>query len=235
MATPMDLVHHSEGFLDDFGPATTRGVGNRRGDADTGYRVSLQVIRDPGEPVSLLDFGCGLSMLNDVLVREGPAGVTYAGLDLSDRFLAESRRRYPDVAYYKLDVLTDEIDALPMFDYVVINGILHYKGDHSDAEMWPYLRALVTRLFSRARMGLAFSVMSTHVDWERDDLFHVPVDALLDFLTHEVSRHVVIRHDYGLYEYTAYVYRSPSDPDRADARHLLRPRPEAGAVGPVAG
>jgi hypothetical protein len=26
-----------------------------------------------------------------------------------------------------------------------------------------------------------------------------------------LSRHFVIRHDYGAYEYTTYVYRAPSD------------------------
>jgi hypothetical protein len=51
-------------------------------------------------------------------------------------------------------------------------------------------------------------VMSKHVDWERDDLFHLPFDALGSFLREEVSRHFVIRHDYGLYEYTTYIYNS---------------------------
>ena len=43
----------------------------------------------------------------------------------------------------------------------------------------------------------------------REDLFHLPMDILASFLAHEISRHFVIRHDYGLYEYTAYVYREP--------------------------
>ena len=58
-----------------------------------------------------------------------------------------------------------------------------------------------------ARRGLAFNVISKHVDWERDDLFHLPCDALIAFLKAELSRHCVVRHDYGLFEYTTYVYR----------------------------
>jgi hypothetical protein len=57
---------------------------------------------------------------------------------------------------------------------------------------------------------MALNLMSKHVDWERDDLFHLPIDELLQFSRRELSRHVVIRHDYGLYEYTAYVYREPN-------------------------
>ena len=41
-------------------------------------------------------------------------------------------------------------------------------------------------------------------------LFHLSSDVLLSFLKAELSRHCVIRHDYGLYEYTTYVYREPN-------------------------
>jgi hypothetical protein len=61
--------------------------------------------------------------------------------------------------------------------------------------------------FAKARVGVAFNVMSTHVDWERDDLFHLPMDVLGSFLTKNLSRKFVIRSDYGLYEYTTYVYK----------------------------
>jgi hypothetical protein len=48
--------------------------------------------------------------------------------------------------------------------------------------------------------------MSKHVDWEREDLFHLPFDTLAAFLKQELSGNFVIRNDYGLYEYTTYVY-----------------------------
>lgn len=54
---------------------------------------------------------------------------------------------------------------------------------------------------------MAFNVMSKNVDWEREDLFHMPLDELSAFLTSSISRNFIIRNDYGLYEYTVYVYR----------------------------
>ena len=30
--------------------------------------------------------------------------------------------------------------------------------------------------------GIAFNVMTKHVDWERDDLFHLPFDQLAEWL-----------------------------------------------------
>ena len=78
------------------------------------------------------------------------------------------------------------------------------KCDLSFEDMLEYFQRLVRRVFANARKGLAFNVMSKQVDWECDDLFHVPFDLLASFLTREVGCHFVFRHDYGLYEYTTY-------------------------------
>ena len=56
-------------------------------------------------------------------------------------------------------------------------------------------------------MGIAFNVMSKDVDWERDDLFHLPLSELSSFLSKNLTRRYIIRNDYGLYEYTTYVYK----------------------------
>jgi hypothetical protein len=74
-------------------------------------------------------------------------------------------------------------------------------------EMVDYFEATVTRLFIRTRIGIAFNVISKHVEWEREDLFHVPFDVLASTLVRDVSRKLTFRHDYGLFGYTTYVYR----------------------------
>jgi hypothetical protein len=112
------------------------------------------------------------------------------------------------VTYYDIDVLEDDRD-LPAFDYIVMNGLFTAKVDLSFEAMLSYFQQLVRRVFAKTRKGIAFNAMSKQVDWERDDLFHLPLDVLASFLAREVSRHFVIRHDYGLYEYTTYVYRDP--------------------------
>ena len=89
-----------------------------------------------------------------------------------------------------------------------MNGVFTEKQDLSFSEMFEYLQDVVRTVFTKARVGIAFNVMSKHVDWERPDLFHVPFDVLRSFLVKNVSRHFVFRQDYGLFEYTTYVYRS---------------------------
>jgi hypothetical protein len=37
-------------------------------------------------------------------------------------------------------------------------------------------------------------------------LFHLPLDLLSNFLVKNISRNFIIRNDYGLFEYTVYVY-----------------------------
>jgi SAM-dependent methyltransferase len=181
------------------------------------YRVMLDVIRDPhDEEVTLLDFGCGASHLLEYMLAHGVAGVSYSGLDLSPKFLALSRSKHPSVTYYELDVLEDP-QRLPDFDYIVLNGIFTYRGELSHPEMLTYCKDVLRAVFPKARHAIAFNVMSTRVDWERDDLFHLPLDELASFLSSELSRHFVVRHDYGLYEYTTYVYREPCYPTPGQA------------------
>ena len=70
-----------------------------------------------------------------------------------------------------------------------------------------YFKQMLKTRFSKTEIRIAFNVMSNQLDWEREDLSHHPMDTLADFRTKELSRNFVIRNDYGLYEYTTYVYK----------------------------
>lgn len=180
-------------------------------DADARYRVMLDVIRDcPNVPVRLLDFGCGASHLYEFIQRtRNLPNIHYSGLDLSPELIALSRRKFPGITYYDFDILSGEAKLLE-FDYIIANGVFTLKLDNSFDQMWSFLQAVVRCLYAKARQGMAFNVMSKQVQWERADLFHASFDRVASFLTQEISRHFVFRHDYGLYEFTTYVYRKPN-------------------------
>jgi SAM-dependent methyltransferase len=203
------LIRFSESFFDRHGDSYL-GVGwtKRQEDADARYRVMLELIdRSDDEPVTLLDFGCGASHLYEYLLAHPGKNITYSGLDLSPKFLSVSRQKYPHLEFFEVDIL--EENQLPSFDYVIMNGIFNSKCDLSFEEMFHYFQQLVGRVFEHCRIGLAFNVMSKQVDWERDDLFYLPFDLVAEFLSREIGRKFVFRHDYGLFEYTIYVYRDP--------------------------
>lgn len=201
------IVEHYEDCLKKYGD-TFRGVDYpREHQVDVHYKVMLDLIRtDRTEKVTLLDFGCGASHMYDYIRRLGYDHIDYSGLDISPKFIELSRSKYPSVPYYCLDIL-DSQEELPEFDYIVMLGVLTEKRELSYEDMWDYAQRMLIRVFAKARVGIAFNVISKQVDWERDDLFHLPLDCLAWFLKKNLTRHFVIRNDYGLYQYTTYVYR----------------------------
>lgn len=203
------LAEAYERFFADHGD-TFRGVGWTKSQADTDlrYEVMLGVIKpDAVSPVALLDFGAGLAHLYEYL-QEHPRDVRidYSGLEISPSLRDAARRKHPDLSLYDVDI-TRGTDGLPEFDYVVANGVFTYKDGLDYDEMVSFWRELLPPLFALARVGLAFNAMSKQVDWERDDLFHLPLDVMSSFVSANLSRRFVVRHDYPLFEYTTYVYR----------------------------
>ena len=175
-------------------------------DAEKRYRVMLDLVRESSEGMSLLDFGCGTSRLYSALKSSRHSGLEYLGLDFSAELIEVSKKKYPHIDFICADVLA-EPELMPECDYVVMNGVFTEKLNLEFQEMFEYFKQVLRVVYPKVRVGIAFNVMSKEVDWERDDLFHVPIDPLVHFLAKEVSRNFVIRNDYGLYEYTVYVYR----------------------------
>jgi len=177
-------------------------------DAAKRFDVMLDVIRaESPSHTQLLDFGCGAGHLYDHLLRLNRADIEYHGIDLSSRFVETCREKYPGIDFQCVDIL-ESPDCLPNFDYAVINGVFTSKCQMNFEQMFDFVQRITSLLFERANVGIAFNAMSKQVDWERDDLFHLPLDAMAEFVCRELSRHFVIRNDYGLYEYTTYVYRN---------------------------
>jgi SAM-dependent methyltransferase len=207
-----EIVTHYEACLARHGDSH-RGVDwPYEADAQTRYRVMLEVIREtpisppPQRPITLLDFGCGAGHLLEYLRADNRSDIQYLGLDISPRFVELCQTKFPGSEFLCGDILQGDVET-PEVDYVVMNGVFTEKRSLPFDEMWDYCRAVLGEVFPRVRRGLAFNVMSKHVDWEREDLFHLPFDLLASFLRTEISRHYQFRADYGLYEYTAYVYR----------------------------
>ncbi len=166
----------------------------------------------PGELPELLDLGCGPGLLLDYLAATGRLDrVRYRGIDLSPAMIATAQARWPDASFEVRDILADSL-APQSVDAVVMNGVLTERQTIPRAQMVAMAEALVQATFAAARHGIAFNAMSRHVDWERDDLFHWGFDEVAAFLTRDVTRHIALRADYGLYEFTAFAWRSPQRP-----------------------
>ena len=131
--------------------------------------------------------------------------ISYSGLDISEKFINLSKAKFPDLNFYCQDIL-EKHKNLPKFDYIIMNGVFTEKCDLSFDDMFSYFMETIKRVYMKTRLGIGFNLMAKQVDWEREDLFHLSYDLLANFLTKNISSNYVIRHDYGLSEYTVYLY-----------------------------
>lgn len=201
-----EIIKHYENCLEQYGD-THKGVDwPNQEDMYKRYQVMLEVIKDDSQSCKLLDFGCGTALMYGYIIEENYAGIEYAGLDISEKFVAVAREKHPEITFYVEDVLRKNID-IPNFDYIIMNGVFTEKRELTYEEMLLYFQEMIKVNYEKSTKGIAFNVMSKAVDWERDDLFHLSTDVLIDFLIKNLSRNFVIRNDYGLYEYTVYVYK----------------------------
>ncbi len=172
------------------------------------YNIMLDMLKfkniDPA--VTLLDFGCGTAHLYEHIANLGLNVIQYSGLDISKKFIDVCNQKYPDLDFYCGDVL-DVNFKIQNFDFVIMNGVFTEKRGLSFDEMFEYFKELIEKVYSISNKGISFNVMSKNVDWERDDLFHLPHDLLTSYLCKNITRNYIIRNDYGLYEYTVYLFK----------------------------
>jgi SAM-dependent methyltransferase len=210
MENYLHIVQHYEDCLDKFGD-THKGVDwPNEEDMHKRFRVMLELEKfDPNAAtgnISLLDFGCGTAQLLDYMHTKNYQGWEYSGLDLSPKFIDVCLKKFPGTIFYCADILKEPVLVKPV-DYIVMNGVFTEKRELGFDEMYTYFTRVLETVFPFANRGIAFNAMSKAVDWERDDLFHLPLDLLTSFVTEKLSRDFIIRNDYGLYEFTTYVYK----------------------------
>lgn len=206
------LLQHYARALQDHGDTPRGAFWPNQADLRVRFDVMLDVIKPTAAPVVLCDLGCGTGELLGHLRERGLRNIRYIGVDRLGDALAHARKKFPDATFLDLDVNAADADlGLMECDYLVANGLFTAKWELSHDEMQQFLESTVTRIWPYIRRGIAFNVMSKVVDWERTDLFHVPMDDIAHLLHRLAGRRVTLRADYGLYEYTAYAYK-PGQP-----------------------
>ncbi|MCF7787397.1 MAG: class I SAM-dependent methyltransferase [Prosthecobacter sp.] len=203
------IAEHYEKVFAEFGDTFRGADWPKESDVLKRYEVMLGIIpKDSvGQTTTLLDFGCGSAQLMDHIGRTKRDWIQYSGMDVSESCIKTASEKYPKCSFYCNNILTDK-PAVPPFDYVVMNGVLTEKLSLSQEEMLKFTETLLVKVFEMTAKGMAFNVMSKIVDWERPDLFHLSMDAMSEMIGRKLSRHFVVRHDYGLYEYTVYIYKT---------------------------
>ncbi len=150
----------------------------------------------------VLDVGCGFGDFYDHL-RSRRLSVEYTGCDISPDVLAVARERRPDLVFEERNMV---IHPYPdcSFDYVFISGIFNHRiGDNRT-----FLESMLAAAFRVCTHGVAANMMTDQVDYRDASLHYFTPEQVLGFCR-GLSRHVALRHDYPLYEFTVGVYRGP--------------------------
>ena len=167
-------------------------------------------------PYSWLDFGCGAGGFYKHLRNVfSPFEIDYSGIDINSNAVDLARITYPGQGFGVLDIHKDEDwEAFnnprickENYDYVVCNGTFTVKKDLTQNQMSDFMCSSLEKLWSKTNKGIAFNCMSKILDFERDDLYHVSFDALSNWVYDNMSSKFTIRQDYGLREFTMYVYK----------------------------
>jgi len=200
--------HYSRAFAT-HGP-TARGVDwGTAADVELRYEKMLAVIdpaRTPAsQPVSLLDAGCGYGGLWQ-LIQNRALPVAYTGFDVCDNMIDWARAHQTGADFVLGDVMTD--GAPGSFDYVVANGILTQKLETTIAAMDIFAQRLVRRMFELCRVGVAFNIMTTKVNFAAPNLYYRNPAEFLAWCQAEITPQAKLDHAYPLYEYTIYLYRA---------------------------
>lgn len=163
-----------------------------------------QVVLDPIKPAeTVLDFGCGLAALYQY-AKDYNIDIKYSGLDISDKFITIAKSKFPEIQFVVHDILKTPLATT--YDHIIMNGVLTVKRDLSYNEMLEYTEQLIKTIARHANKTIIVNFMSKFVDWERDDLFHMPFNVLIKIVM-TITRKFTIRHDYNPYEYTIYIYK----------------------------
>ena len=202
------LKDHYEKRLMEFGP-NSRGMDwPNHEDLEKRFKVLTDMIsfsETENQKRSLLDLGCGAGLLVDFL-QQNDKIVNYYGVDISEKMIEVAKKLHPDCSFEVRDILIKPYNSA-QFDYVIMNGLLTEKQSMSQFQMVEFAQNIILNSFNCCSEGIAFNIMSTHVDWKRDDLFHWELDGLVEFLVKNCSRKIKIMMDYGLFEYTVYLYK----------------------------
>jgi SAM-dependent methyltransferase len=153
--------------------------------------------------VSVLDWGCGYGALADYLEDLG-VDADYVGFDVAPEMVGAAKDRAADRPDRRF---THDRDALHLSDLVFASGIFNVLAETPHDRWTDYTLQTIGELAERARHGLAFNMLTSYSDPERmaDRLFYGDPCFYFDWCKRNLSRHVALLHDYGLYEFTIVV------------------------------
>lgn len=202
-----DVATYYAEKLQEYGD-TPRGVDWNSEESQMVRFAQLCKIIDPNVPnFSLSDLGCGYGALLDYL-RGSHTDCIYLGVDISPQMIQAAKQRHAAADQARF-ITAAEPDKTA--DYSVASGIFNVRLGRTDDEWFDYLQYTLDVLDRTSRLGFSFNCLTSYSDDEkkRDYLYYANPGRLFDLCKRRYSRQVALLHDYGLYEFTVLVRKTP--------------------------
>jgi SAM-dependent methyltransferase len=163
----------------------------------------MQVVVDKNTKFTINELGCGYGELIKFLQSYKFNFNKYYGYDISQEMLAGFKAYIPDNNY--------ELFLSPLIkthaDYTIASGIFNVKFNSDDLLWENHIKNTLQNMFEMSKIGMAFNLLTTYVDFRRENLYYADPVFYFDFCKKHFSRKVNLIHDYDLFEWTIHVYK----------------------------
>ena len=153
------------------------------------FQLLAEISHDLG---SVLDVGAGLAHFYTYLRAHGFQG-RYLGLEFVEQFVESANHLMVDdenAEVRHFDVSTGELPT--GFEYGFVSGVFNLARANAEEFMYSTLK----NLWEVCEKGMAFNILSTHVEYFDNHLFYVDPEKMFMFLKCELQCHIVMFHDY---------------------------------------
>ncbi len=184
--------------------ATARGVDWNSETAQELRFAQLMKVIPPGQPFSMIDYGCGYGALAGYLLRLGYPMEKYIGFDVLESMILKARAEYQASSQC---VFTSNLSDLTPVDYSIASGIFNLKLE-TPSDLWTeYVVGELQKMNAFSRKGFSFNMLTSYSDPEymRPHLYYADPCYLFDYCKRHFSRNVALLHDYEVYDFTIIV------------------------------
>jgi SAM-dependent methyltransferase len=157
------------------------------------------------------DVGCGLAHFYDFL-KNKKLRFRYIGSDISAEMINCAKRQFNSKKINLQRVNLLKINNKKLLkklsaDFVIANGLFTVKNSLSNKYWWSHVRKMLKKMFYITNECLVFNFMKINVDYKDSHLYYQSIDSLLKFIEKYLSKKIIIKQDYPLYEFMVYVYK----------------------------
>jgi len=143
----------------------------------------------------ILDIGCGFSDFFGYLVQKNIPIRRYSGIDINERLITISKKRFPENHYEVRNILINNYSE-PQADIITLFGLLNFKM--KDTENLDYTGKMITESWKITRGALVIDFLSTNLcktyPKEEAVYYHNPEDVL--DMCFRLSDNLILLHNY---------------------------------------